>query len=86
MLDRLQRGKIADAADLVRLVNILHPKSACALAVKESNDVVEENELISAYVKTMASEKIKERMNLALGKVLEKGENSDVKEERAMAQ
>jgi len=83
MLDRLQRGRIADAADLVRLLNVLHPKCASALKVQR-DDIKGEKALVQVYVETMASKKIQDKLNAALERALETEE--EAVEEGAVAQ
>jgi len=69
LLDRLMRGRVSDAADLVRLLNILHPKCACALTAMERD--AEEKRLVEVYIETMASKKIQDKLRGALDKATE---------------
>lgn len=85
ILDRLLRGRIADAADLVRLLNVLHPKCACALKAQKDK-VKAERALVEIYIETMASKKIQDKLNGALERALETSDESDGLEKEAVAQ
>jgi len=61
LLDRLRREKFADAADIVRLLNILHPKCKCALAAGEAR-VTDDLGLLQTYIRTTAVARLKERL------------------------
>ena len=67
ILDRLQRGKLADAADIVRLLNILHPKCKCALEVALGNESPTDERLVEMYANTMADRRLMERLKKAAG-------------------
>ena len=67
MLDRLKRGKVTDAADVVRLLNILHPKCRCALEVKmRGGERPSERQLLDIYIETMARDKLVDKLRRAL--------------------
>ena len=69
MLDRLMRGRLADAADVVRLVNMLHPKCNCAVAAGRSKEPLTNRGLIESYIETMARDVVVSKLRSALGSV-----------------
>lgn len=85
ILDRLQRGTISEAADLVRLLNILHPKCLSALEIQKSQ-VKDETALVEVYIATMASKTIQDKLGRALNGAMEKLEDDDAINEEALAQ
>ena len=68
LLDRLRREKFADAADVVRLLNILHPKCKCALAAGEARGT-DDLGLLQTYIKTTAVARLKDRLTGLLSSV-----------------
>lgn len=78
LLDRLMRNRLADAADVVRLVNILHPKCNCALAAARSEGPLTNRRLIELYIETMASDVVVTKLRTAVGSVNDNREPDDV--------
>lgn len=66
-LDRLKRNKLSDAADVLRLLNILHPKCKCALAAAREAEPPKDRRLIDIYVGTMAKGNLVEKLRKTLG-------------------
>jgi len=77
MLNRLIKGTLADAADVVKLLNILHPKCSCALAAGRSSEPLSDQRMVELYLETMATGAIVTKLRGALGAVVKENEREN---------
>jgi len=78
ILDRLKRGKLSEAADVVRLLNILHPKSACALESGRTQESLTDVRMVEIFIETMAKDAVVVKLRTALGSMAGEAEKDSV--------